>query len=114
MEIKDEDLEIKITATKSDKISAYAAVKIQTTEFGTITLKRFVIWKSEFVHPRFQEKINITPPRMRGRHGYLDILFFENKEQWERVEGRIYDAYHKGVIRYFGNEEKINPEDVPL
>src|SRR3989338_3273357 len=95
MEINDENVKIKITFPKKiTKLLANATVSLNTVEYGFITIKGFQIWPSPNMNTRLQEQINITPPSRQIYGKYMTFVYIENPESWQRLEERIYDAYH--------------------
>ena len=113
----DPELKITIILKEQENLIANAHVSIPTSVFGWISIKGFQIWHSSRLNERLQEKINITPPSRQIYGRYSQIVFFENKELWFKLESRIYEAYLKAIItssEKSGLKENINPEDIPL
>lgn len=113
MQIDEEEIKINVSIPKKkSNLIAKATVTIKTSIFGYVTIKGFLIWQSEYIHPDFQEKLNITPPNQRIFSKYIPLVFFEDKQSWKLVESKIYDAYHS--LSFNKNKEDINPEDIPF
>ena len=114
---EDEDVKISIFLNAKDNIIARGniALKINTSDF--ITIKGFIIWKSKWIHPKFQEQINITPPRLYRYGKWTDIIFFENKNYWSTLEDKIYSAYLKTKSEKDDKlkvNENVNPNEIPI
>lgn len=116
MEIDDEDLKIKVKLSKKsgDLILAKVKVIIKTTQYGLLTLKGFLVWKSTFIHPSFQELINITAPTKYVYGHYLPTAFFEDPKAWAKLQDRIYDAYRIALSRQSKEDESIDPDSVRI
>jgi hypothetical protein len=91
---KKQEQEVKIIMKNIKNLIANANVVLQT-DYGKVTVKGFCIWSSKFIHPRFQEEINITPPSAMRFGRSFPYVFFEDKTMWESLEEKIYNAYCK-------------------
>lgn len=114
---EDENTKIIILIISKDNIIARANLSLKLNESSFITIKGFVIWKSKWLHPKFQEQINITPPRLFLYGKYSDIVYFENEREWYSIEEKIYSAFLKARIerdKKIIKNEDINPEEIPI
>lgn len=115
MKINNEDLKIKIIfPEKEGKIIANANIFIKTKSFGFITIKGFIIWNSSHLHPKFMEPINITAPAIRYGFKYVYTVYFENKNDWYRIEEEIYNEYNKEKNKKNKESEDVNPDEIPI
>lgn len=106
---------VKIKNIKS--LLANCDVTFETIDFGLITIKGFQIWKSNYLHPFFQEEINITPPTVRSNGKYVPLVFFEGAVKWEEIRERIYSEYHKEISKAgkeAANLDEVNLNDIHL
>lgn len=112
------DLEVKIIPKNIKNLIANANIVLQT-DYGKVTIKGFQIWRSSFIHDRFQERINITPPCAMKYGKIFPYVFFEDKQSWLLIEEEIYNKYN--LSKKNGTEKKtvqieetINPETIPI
>lgn len=114
---EDEDVKIRVFLNSKDNIIGRINIALKTSGSSFITIKGFVIWKSEWMHSKFQEQINITPPRLYRFGKWSDIIYFENKKDWYQIEEKIYSAYLKAKLekdnKLIQNED-IKPEELPI
>jgi hypothetical protein len=114
---EDENVKVSVFLINKDNIIARANISIKLNTSYFITIKGFVIWKSEWIHPKFQEQLNITPPRIYRFGKWVDIVFFESKNDWILLEEKIYSAYLKAKLEKDNKlivNENINPDDIPI
>ena len=102
------NIDIKIYLTNKDKPLAKATVSLETIHFGPLTIKGFMIWRSDIFNERLGDNINITPPSVKSRFKYIKQIFFEDAVHWEIVEQRIYEAYRCEGGRPTPSEEIID------
>lgn len=117
------DIKIKIRLLNHKNVLAQATVTLFDVweEYG------WKILKSNKIHPIFQEKIWIQAPsyKQRNKDGEIEwrgVVFIDNRELWQEVQKRIYDAYHMARIKGTNQEsprkenqdEKINVDEIPL
>jgi sRNA-binding carbon storage regulator CsrA len=81
-----------------------------------ITIHGFRISKSQQIHPKFQEKIWIQPPKYRLGPFYKLLVFIHRKELYSELEEKIYDKFNQMKQRggFDRIDEDVNPDDVPL
>lgn len=107
-----EDVKISISLKNSGNLLANATLSIRT-KLGNIVIKGLPIWKSSIFNDRLQENINITTPTARSHGRYVPLVFFEDRRAWFEIERLIYSAY-LSKKNGSGDEEKVNPEDIPF
>lgn len=115
MEMQKPIFRVKIKNIKS--LLANCDVTLETLDFGPVTIKGFQIWKSNHIHPRLQEEINITPPTVRSYGKYISTVFFNVAAKWEGLEQGIYTEYHKEISKAgkeVANLDEVNPNDIPF
>ncbi|KKQ89242.1 MAG: hypothetical protein UT12_C0019G0011 [Candidatus Curtissbacteria bacterium GW2011_GWC2_38_9] len=113
MIVADDDVKITVYLKDKNNLLANATVSIPTIEFGYVTIKDFLIWKSNNLNERLQEYINITPPTKQFYGRYHPGVFFEKKDCWYKLEEKIYDAYIKVKNKYHSNG-KLDIETVDI
>lgn len=114
---EDEDVKIIVFLNSKDNLIARVNISLKLNTSSFITIKGFVIWKSEWIHPKFQEQINFTPPRLYLYGKWSDIVFFEDKQKWFLLEEKIYLAYCKAKSekdKKLIASEDINPDEIPI
>ena len=123
------DITIKIKMFNKPKLIAQATVIFS----DIVETKSWKIMPSTKMHPRFQEEIWIQPPSYpRGRNIWGLTVWINDRDLYEQVEDKIYDAFcmtrnkesgEEGVaeavkqdeeINVPENLEDINPDDIPL
>lgn len=114
---EDEDTKISVYLKPKGNIMAQANVSLKIASQNFITIKGFVIWKSTWIDPRFQEQVNITPPRRYIKGTWLDLVFFENIVDWSQMEEKIYSAYFKAKSeedKKLIKNEDVDPDGIPF
>ncbi len=107
------DIEINIIPTKKEGslLLATANITFDTYACGKITIKGFLVWKSERFNERIHERINITPPSKRVYTRYIAQVFIENKDKWYELEDLIYRAY---IAKTSHRREEVNPDEIDI
>lgn len=91
----DIDIKIKITLRDGIKMLANATIYLETSLFGHITIKNFIIWNSQRENGRIHEYANIEPPTYPAFGKYHKLVFFESSTGWEKLEKLIWEEYLK-------------------
>jgi DNA-binding cell septation regulator SpoVG len=112
------DIKIKIKLLNSENLLAQATVIL----FGSWEEHGWKILKSNRVHPTFQEEIWIQSPSYKSFGEWKDIVFIDDRELYELVQEKIYDAYHMARSKKQGqesakekkSEEEINIDEIPI
>jgi len=106
-----ENVMIKVYIKDTKNVLANAHITVDS-DFGKITIKNFVIWKSPKHNERLQEYINIEPPTLRIYSRYQKLVFFEDVNMWIELERKIYDAYRIEQTKK-GITEQVDSNDIP-
>lgn len=115
---EDENVKIRVreSKSKSPKIIALVDVFIKHFMGDFIEIKGFVIWSSDLLNGRLQEKLNITPPSIQIFGKRSTIVYIQNETFWFEIEGYIYSA----LLDFRRNrkddttEESIDLKDIPF
>lgn len=91
MNIDIKDIKIKIKLLNSKTIFAQATVIL----FDIWEEHGWKILKSNRLHDDFQEYIWIQAPSYKAYGAWKEIVFINNKWLYNKVQEKIYDAYHK-------------------
>ncbi len=94
--------------TKKTSVIARADILI-----GGLRIHGIRIQKSQFTHPRFQEKIQIEPPSIPTGPYWMKVVYFEDKELWQAIEEKIYDEFRRLDLPY-EPLMSVNPEEIPI
>lgn len=80
-----------------------------------ITIHGFRISKSQQIHPRFQEKIWIQPPKYRIGPYYKLLMYIDDNKLYSDLEEKIYNKFNqmKQGGEFNRMDENVNPDDVP-
>ena len=106
-------MNIKIYMKNQERLLANATIWFMSAELGSVCIKNFSIWRSQTTNARLADFVNITPPSIRSRFGKsIVFVFFEDGKGWEKIEQRIYDAYH--LEKSKGGGESVDPNDIPF
>lgn len=107
MKILLEDIDILVRPIKKpSRVLATASLIV----CSCIEIHGYTISKSNEIHPRFQEKIWIQPPKS-GPPYWKKIAYISDKELWSKVEEQIYNEFLALKIN-FRNEE-VNLNEIP-
>ena len=90
MKISIQDIKIKIKLLDSLTILAQATVIL----FDCWEEKGWKILKSDRIHPVFQEEIWIQAPSYHRFGKWHEIVFINDRPLYDKVQEKIYDAYH--------------------
>lgn len=93
------NLKVVVKVTSSSEMAAMI-----TLDFGWFKVKGFRVRKSEYQNRR-GESLWLTPPAYQAGGGYHPIFFVERKENWEKLEDKIYDAFNEALIVQSLNEK---------
>jgi len=117
------DIKIKIKMLKSETVLAQATVIL----FDTWEEHGWKVLKSNRIHPVFQDEVWIQAPSYKQRNEdgeikWQEVIFINNKQLWQEVQKKIYDAYYMARIKGTNQEsprkesqdEKINVDEIPL
>lgn len=108
MKVTHADISVEIEPNQKSKTLARANV----TFFGSIKTKGWRVLSSNFVHPEFQEQIDIKPPSVNLYGRWYDVVFIEDKELFREVQRSIYDAFHRaGLTEKDGGRENADIAD---
>lgn len=117
MSIHPNDIKIKIKLINSPTILAQATVILYDVweEHG------WKILRSDRIHRVFQEEIWVQAPSYKTFGEWKELVFINERELYDKVQEKIYDAYHMARSKKEGQEslkkdenEEINPRDIPL
>jgi DNA-binding cell septation regulator SpoVG len=113
MNITIHDIKIKIKLFQSEKLLAQATVIIDDIweEHG------WRVMKSDRYHPIFQEEVWVQAPSYQSYGKWREIVFINDRNLYERVQEKIYDAYHMAKTKEDGQKsikEVVDPKDIPL
>lgn len=103
-----DDIEVHIKISKNRTALAIATLHI----CKEVIVHGFRVSKSNVMHPVLQEKIWIQPPST-GAPYWKKIIFIENKNLWNEIEAKIYDAYHELKLQTINDEDYVNVDDIP-
>ena len=87
-----DNLKVLVKVTNSEEMAAMI-----TLDFGWFKVKGFRVRRSVYPNRR-GESLWLTPPSYQAGSGYHPIFFVENKENWEKLEDKIYDAFNEALI----------------
>lgn len=88
MRIKIDEIQVKIKFVEEAQLKA-----ILSLDFGDFIIKGFRVQESDHEND-FGEKLWITPPSYRDRHGkYHPMFFIADKELWKELERKIWEEY---------------------
>ena len=122
MTITIDDITVKIKLLKSETILAQATVIL----FDIWKEHGWKVLKSDREHPKFQEYLWIQAPSYKYFGEWREIIFIDDRQLYEQVQEKIYDAYHlarsKQPNQYptdkeekqDATEEKIDIDSIPL
>lgn len=87
MKIKIEEIQTKIKILEDKKTRAIIGL-----DFGDFVIKGFRIMDSKF--PNINgENLWLIPPSYQGGGHYHPMIFFPDKELWQKIEKMIWDEY---------------------
>jgi len=98
MNIPPQEIKIKIKLLDSPTILAQATVIL----FDCWEEHGWKILKSSKIHPDFQEEIWIQAPSYHIGGGWREIIFITDRDLYEAVLSKIYDAYHMAKTKAEG------------
>lgn len=104
-----EKIQIKVKVIEEKKLKA-----IISLDFGDYVVKGFRITDSVYANEQ-GEMLWLMPPSYRDGGGrYHPIFFMPDKEDWKRLEKRIFDEYHAQEKEYFKKRLDLTDEDIPI
>lgn len=76
---------------------------IASLDFGDFTIKGFRIQESQYPNKAAGDrKLWLTPPSYADRGGrYHPIFYIPDKDLWERLEAKIWEAYDSEYKRHY-------------
>lgn len=105
-------MEIKMKLKGQGRLLATFALKLHTTEFGTIEIKGFRVMSLEN-----SDDLWIEPPSYLSFGDYHKFVFFGKEGVWEGIKAKATDEYKRllesGETQSRGNED-IDPSEIPL
>ncbi|MFA7301013.1 MAG: hypothetical protein WC069_01795 [Candidatus Shapirobacteria bacterium] len=101
-----ENIKIDIKIKDRGNLLANANLSIMTKDFGWINIRDFIIWSSNNLNIRLNEKINIQPLSVNIHGKYHAKVFIENPSDWEKMEKEIYQAYKEKLLEGTPIEEE--------
>lgn len=100
MTIHKDDIKIKIKLLESKSLLAQATVII----FDVWEEHGWKVLKSDRIHPEFQEELWIQAPSYKVGGQWKELVFINDKDLFETVQERIYDAYRMALNKKEGME----------
>ncbi len=113
MTITIEDIEVSIKPIRNPRTILAQA----TLTFGNlIEIRGFTISKSQHIHPKFQEKVWIQPPKIQAGVYWVKLVFIQDENLWASIEEKIYDKFRLkfGDTLTDENNEEINIDEIPI
>lgn len=107
MNITPQDIKIKIKLLNSTTILAQATVIL----FDCWEEHGWKILKSNRIDPISQEEIWIQAPSYRLGNGWKEIVFINDRELYDTVLSKIYDAYHMAKSKNDGQKSVENYDE---
>lgn len=105
MEIDIEGILIKVKLITEGKLKA-----IVSLDFDSFVLRGFRIQESQYEDGKGR-KLWIVPPSYRGGVKYHPIVFFPDKNIWEEIQERIFDAYQEAQKNRYGKAFDLSEQE---
>lgn len=101
---------VKIKIIEERKLKAIISIDLG---IGVI-VKGFRVSESEYANDR-GDKLWLTPPSYRDGGGrFHPIFFMPDKEQWKRLEDKVWEEYSKALTKHYQKRLDISDEDIPI
>lgn len=129
--IDSSNIKIQISLVDSPKLLARVTVVL----FGIWEEHGWRVMPSSKMHPKFCEQLWIQAPSFpvtnkNGSKGWKESIFISDRDIWELVHEKIYDAYHMARSKQQGQtgvqekehkakqeiliEQRVNVDDIPF
>jgi hypothetical protein len=108
--IDDLKVQLKLINSKND----YAVANLIIRE--SYVVQGYRISKSHWIHPRFQEQIQIQPPAVYNKGKWIKIGYVLDMKLWEELEDKIYSLFCKTRLEDKSEimDENVRPEEIPF
>ena len=84
---------------------------IISLDFGGLIIKGFRIQESGFEN-EYKEKLWLTPPSYQGGGRYHPMFHLIDKEEWKKLEKKIYEAYREQSKEHFRKRHGLEDADL--
>lgn len=105
MKVDIENIIVKVKLTEG-KLKAIVGL-----DFGDMVLRGFRIQESQYQDDKGQNQLWVTPPAYQGGGRYHPMVFFPDKELWERIQAKILEAYEKALKTRYTKAFDLSEED---